>query len=61
MDIRRMCDDAWNKGFEMGVGFACDELNLPPAQALVLLQIYDEMKKQPLKEFIQQQKEKQNG
>jgi hypothetical protein len=58
---KRTYDHAWNKGFEMGVGFACDELNLPPAQALVLLQIYDELKKTPMKEFIAKQKEKSNG
>jgi hypothetical protein len=58
---KRTYEHAWNRGFEMGVGFACDELNLPPAQALVLLQIYDEMKKEPLKEFIAKQKEKDNG
>jgi len=49
---KKTYEHAWNRGFEMGVGFACDELNLPPAQALVLLQIYDDLKKQ---------KEKENG
>lgn len=58
---KKTYDHAWNKGFEMGVGFACDELNLPPAQALVLLQIYDELKKTPMKEFIAKHKEKSNG
>jgi len=43
---KKTYEHAWNRGFEMGVGFACDELNLPPAQALVLLQIYDDLKKQ---------------